>query len=63
MLCDVTRCDIASQQGRELQKFYQRRYIVNLSDICYAIKKTLDRRSGPHGLAGDPPTLFCWDRA
>ena len=27
------------EQGGELQKFYQRSYIVNLSDLCNAIKK------------------------
>ena len=30
---------------RELQKFYQRSYIVNLSDLCNAIKKILDKIS------------------
>ena len=28
---------------RELQKFYQRSYIVNLSDFCNVIKKILDK--------------------
>ena len=49
MQCDVTRCivcisnKVESQQGAELQKFYQRSYIVNLSDLCNAIKKLLDK--------------------
>ena len=30
---------------RELQKFYQRSYIVNLSDLCNVIKKILDKIS------------------
>ncbi len=30
---------------KELQKFYQKGYIVILSDLCNAIKKTLDKIS------------------
>ena len=48
---DVTHCiicipnydDVEYLNGEELQKFYQRSYHVNLSDLCNAIKKILDK--------------------
>ena len=32
-----------SRQGRELQKSYQSSYVENLSDLCNAVKKILDK--------------------
>ena len=48
MQCDVTRCvicianNVQSRKGTELQKFCQRSYIVNLSDLCNAMWKILE---------------------
>ena len=48
MQCDVTRCIICISNKieyldkQQLQKFYQS-YIVILSDLCNAIKKTLEK--------------------
>ena len=35
-----------SRQGRELQKFHQRSFMANLSDLCSAIKKMLGKILG-----------------
>ena len=53
MQCDVTRCVICISNNieyldkKESQKFYQSQisYIVNLSDLCNAIKKILGKMS------------------
>ena len=45
MQCDVTRIicitNNVEKQGRELQKFLQRSYVMNLSDLWNAFKKVL----------------------
>ena len=59
MLCDVTRCDIPSQQGRELQKLYQRRYIVNLSDTLQCSQENTGQAlRTPWASGGSPLPTF-----
>ena len=42
---DITSCVICISNNVELQKFYQRGYIVSLSDLCSGIRKTFDKIS------------------
>ena len=44
-LCNVMSIydKVKSRQRTQLQKFYQRSYIVISSDLCAAIKKILDK--------------------
>ena len=38
-------CSVMSQTNNRVKKFYIRRYIVNLSDLCNVIKKIPDKIS------------------